>query len=102
MQWPTQAGIITTNLKVKIDFTLPGISATKIVTWYFHVDDSAKCRYYMILGRYLLIDLVLNLEFSDPVNEAYDGYFKGSTAPIVDLDMYEYKYLSTGGNIPEE
>ena len=32
MQWHTQAGKITTNLKVKIDFTLPEISATKIVT----------------------------------------------------------------------
>ena len=32
MQWHTQAGSITTNLKVKIDFTLPGLSAEKIVT----------------------------------------------------------------------
>ena len=30
-QWNTQTGILTTNLKVKMDFTLPEYSATKIV-----------------------------------------------------------------------
>ena len=49
MKWYTQAGKTTTNLKVKIDFSLPGLSATKTVTWNFHVDDSAKGRYDMIL-----------------------------------------------------
>ena len=46
---------LTNNQKVKTDFTLPEFSATKIVTWNFHVDDSAKNRYNMILGRHLLI-----------------------------------------------
>ena len=32
MQWQTQAGNITTNNKVKIDFTLPALSATDVVT----------------------------------------------------------------------
>ena len=54
-QWHMQAGSITTKLKVKIDFTLYKLSATKILTWTCHVDDSAKDRYDMILGRYLLI-----------------------------------------------
>ena len=49
-----QAGNITTNLKVKIDFTLPGFSATKTVTWECHVDDSTKSRCNMILGIDLL------------------------------------------------
>ena len=44
MQWNTQAGNITTNLKVEIYFTLPALSATNVVTWNFHVDDSAKGR----------------------------------------------------------
>ena len=38
MQCHTQEGNITTNLKVKIDFTLHELSATKIVMWNFHVD----------------------------------------------------------------
>ena len=57
MQWHTQAVNITNNLKVRIYSTLPEFSVTKIVTWGFHVDDSTKSRYDMILGRYILIAL---------------------------------------------
>ena len=53
-QWHTQAGNITTNLKVKVDFTLPTLSATNVAKWNFHVDDYTKGRYDMILGKYLL------------------------------------------------
>ena len=60
MQWLTRAGNITTNNKVKVYFTLPVISATHIVTWKCHVDDSAQGSYYTILGKYLLTELVLN------------------------------------------
>ena len=31
VQWHTQVGVITTNLKFKIDFTLPELSTTIIV-----------------------------------------------------------------------
>ena len=53
MQWHTQAGNITTNLKVVVDFTLPELSAMNVILWEFHVENSAKVRYNMILGRYL-------------------------------------------------
>ena len=53
MQWQTQSKNITTNLKVKVDFTLPALSAKNVVTWKCHVDNSAKGRHDMILGRYL-------------------------------------------------
>ena len=46
----TQAVNITTNLKVKVDFTLPSIRPTNNVTWKCHLDDSAKGRYDMISG----------------------------------------------------
>ena len=52
MHWQTQAGKITTNLKVKVEFTLPELNAKKSVTWNFHLDDSAKGIYDMILSRY--------------------------------------------------
>ena len=52
MKWHTQAGNITTNLKFEVEFTLPELSATDVMTWKCHVDDSDKGRYYMILGRY--------------------------------------------------
>ena len=57
MQRHTQVVNITNNLKVKVDFTLPSLSATNIVTWKYHLGDSAKCRYDMISGQYLLTGL---------------------------------------------
>ena len=56
----TQAGNITTNPKVKVYFTLPALSATNVVTWKFHVDDSDKDRYDITLGRDILTELLLN------------------------------------------
>ena len=69
MQLHTKVGKITTNLKVNIDFNLPELRATKIVTWNCNVDDSYKGRYDVILGRYLLSVLGLNLKFSYNVIE---------------------------------
>ena len=60
VKWHTQAGNITNNIKVKIDFTSPGISATNIMTWKFHEDEFSKVRYDMILGRDLLIELLID------------------------------------------
>ena len=57
MQWITQAVDITTNIKVKVDFTLPALSATNAVTWNCHVDDSAKGRYDMVLLQDLQTEL---------------------------------------------
>ena len=51
MQWHTQAVNITTDIKVKVDFTLPVLSATNVVTWDCHVDDSFIGRYDIILGQ---------------------------------------------------
>ena len=51
MQWHTQAGNFTTYKKIKVDFTIPAVSASNVVTWKCHVDDSAKGRCDMILGR---------------------------------------------------
>ena len=51
MQWHTQAGNITTNIKVEIDFTLTELGVTNVMTWDFHVGESAKGSYAIILGR---------------------------------------------------
>ena len=61
IQWHTQTGNITANLKIKIYLTLPELSVTNIVTWNCHVDDSARGRYDMILGIYILTELGLNI-----------------------------------------
>ena len=54
MQWHTQAGNITTNIEVKVDFTFPALSANNVVTWKFHVYDYSSGIYDMILGQDLL------------------------------------------------
>ena len=64
MQWHTQAGNIATNLKVNIYFTLPKFSATEILTWECHMGEYTKGKYDMILGRYILKALKLNIKLS--------------------------------------
>ena len=54
IEWQLQAGNITPNFKVQVDFTLPAFSATNVPEWKFHVDDSARCRYDLILVRDIL------------------------------------------------
>ena len=94
MQWNTQAGNITTNLKV--DFTLPALSATNILTWNCHVDESKKGRPDMILEQDLWTEIVLNLKWSEHVIEADDVPLNGSTTPMVNLGTYIFKDLNTG------
>ena len=65
------------------------------------MDDSAKGIYDMILEQDILIELVLNLKFSEHVIEADDVPFKGSSTPIVNLGTYIFKDLNEGGNKPE-
>ena len=100
IQWHTLAGNITTNLKVTVDFTLSALSVANVMTWKFHVDDSNKGRYDMILGQDIWTELGLNLKFYEHVIEADDGLFKGSTTPMVDLGTYGFKYLNTGTITP--
>ena len=54
IQWHTQAGNITTNLDIKINFTLTELSATKTVTRNCHVDYCDKSIYDTTLCRDLL------------------------------------------------
>ena len=49
--WEIQADKFTTSKKINLDLCLPEFSAAKIVTWDFHVDDSAEGRYGIILVK---------------------------------------------------
>ena len=66
------------------------------------MDDSNKGRYYIILVRDLLTALGLNLKFYGHSIESYDGTFKGSTAPMVDMGKYGFKDLNTRNITSEE
>ena len=102
MRWHTQAINITTNLKVKVDFTLPALSVMNVGMCRCHVDNSAKGRYNMILVRDVLTKLRLNLKLYQHFIESDDGPFNGSTAHMVDLGTYIFKYLNLGKITPEE
>ena len=65
--WQTQYGKFMTTNTEKVDLCLMEFSATKIMTWKFHVDDYIEIRYAMILGRDLLTTMVIGIKFSEIV-----------------------------------
>ena len=66
------------------------------------MNESAKGRYNMILGRDIWTELVLNLIFSKHAIESGDGPFNGYTSPMIDLSMLKIKDLNTSKITPEE
>ena len=95
MQWHMQAQNFTTDIKIKVDITLPALSAMNSVMCKFHMNDSARGRYDMILGQDILTELGLYLIFSEHVIESGDGHSKGYTTPMIYLCTYIFKYLNT-------
>ena len=65
--WENQSGKFTTPKKVNIYFLLPEFSATKILTWKFHMDELNNSKYHMILSIDLLTALILDLKISNNV-----------------------------------
>ena len=90
MQWQVKAVNPTTNLKVEIDLSLPKFWETKSLMCNFHVGDSVKGRYDMILGRNLLTVLGLNSKFSTHTIEGDYKTLKESITPTVDLGTHEF------------
>ena len=54
-----------TKSMVNVEFTLSKFSVTKSVMCKYHLDESTKDHYDMIIGRDLLRTLVINRELSD-------------------------------------
>ena len=65
--WETQDGKFTTSKKLKVYFCLPKFSVTKIAMWKCHVDKSTTSRCNMVLGKYLITALRLDLMFSENI-----------------------------------
>ena len=55
------------------------------MVWKLHVDEFTNGRYDMILGRYLLTELGLDLKFSENVGIGGKGPYEGFSAPMVDV-----------------
>ena len=53
--------------------------------WKFHVEKSTNSRYDMILVRYLLTALGLDIKFYDNVMIGGEGPYKGFSSPMVDV-----------------
>ena len=77
-----------------VDFCLMQFSVTKIVTRKCQVDDSIESRYYMILGRDLLIALGLDLNFSKHTIIGGGGPYKGCSSLMADITDYYFKPLT--------
>ena len=92
--WKTQAGKFMTSQKVNVVFCLPEFSATKILSWKYHVHNKTDIRYDMILRRDLLTTLVLDLTFSENIIIGGEGPYEGCSAPMVDLSNYDFKSLT--------
>ena len=60
------------------------------------MDDFAKGRYNIILGRNILELLLLNLKLSEHIIKSDDGPLKVSVAPVVDLGTHEFRNLNRG------
>ena len=78
----TQGGDFLTTYKINVELVLPELDATKSVMWSFHVDDSQKnSRYGMIIGKYLLLELKLDLCFSNYTIKGNVCAYEGFTTP---------------------
>ena len=79
---------------MNIDFCHPEFSAMEIVTWKCHLYESTNGRYKIILGRYLLTTLGLDLKFYENVIIGGDRPYKGCLTHMVDVSNYDIAYLT--------
>jgi hypothetical protein len=65
IKWKALGGTFTTNYESLLDFKLPEISTSKVVTWQSHVDDktsSKEAAYDMIMGMYLMTSIGITVD----------------------------------------
>ena len=98
----TQAGKFMISKKVNVEFSSPELSATKIVTWKFHFDESTNGKYDIILGRDLITALVLDLKFYDNVMIGRHGPYEGCLSLMVGVNNYNFKYITDKTIKPKE
>ncbi len=79
-EWSTPAGQMITTSMVATQFSMPELHDNRVIEWPMHVTKSLGA-YDMIIGRDLLQDLKINLQFSDETVE-----WDGVSMPFKDID----------------
>ena len=98
-KWVTAAGTFETSEKAKVNMQLPQLSESMTVTTEVHVADSISPRYDMIIGRDLMRELGIKLDFAEDQIE-----YQHLTLPMTDideLDAISEHYFATGIEEPE-
>ena len=95
--WSTPGGDMTTNQKVKAQFSIPELQDKKLIEWDLHVTKDMK-NYDMIIGRDLLSFLKIDVLFSNETIE-WDDYsmpFKPADATLVHYHIEESMAVQSG------
>ena len=79
---------------MNVDFYLPEFSETKIVSRKYHMDKQTNRKYDMILCRYLLTALGLDINFSENITIGDGGSHKRCSAHMANLSSYKFKPLT--------
>ena len=86
VNWTTKAGNLQTNEKCKIVFSLPEFHPGREIEWDAYVDptSSLNSRYDMIIGRDLLMELGIDILFSEGMIK-----WDNATAPMRSISSIE-------------
>ena len=65
--WSTKGGNFSTSGKCLVNFTLPALHEHRVITWNCYVDNSdpKSCNYDLIIGRDLMLEIGIDLCFSN-------------------------------------
>ena len=67
---------------------------TKIVMWKFHVDKYSNCISDMLIGRYLITALGLELKFSNYFIIGDKAPYEGCSSTIVKVSSYKFTFIT--------
>ena len=80
-QWLTAAGVLITNTKTATSFSFPELNANKIIDQSLHVVHLNIDLYDMIIGRYLIRSLGIDIHGTDMTI-----HWDDATIPWCDID----------------